>query len=176
MSIVGLTNSGETAGGGRWFYTELVDELVLLPFGMRLWCHDDRAPDCRVYWGSHGCDLVRGHDGPCCCECGWEWDLGFDEKYVRCGYAPREDSEGVLNVGARPYYGWPTGFFGEDRTTQQRIETLCANCRYAVRSPRQWWRGRVLRCVPYGWRRARCRILGHRLQSDRVCRICWQWI
>jgi hypothetical protein len=26
--------------------------------------------DCRVYWGSHGCDRRRGHRGKHRCECG----------------------------------------------------------------------------------------------------------
>ena len=25
--------------------------------------------NCRVYWGSHGCKLPRGHEGPCECDC-----------------------------------------------------------------------------------------------------------
>jgi hypothetical protein len=41
--------------------------------------------DCRVYWGSHGCDLERGHDGQHVCGC-----------------------------GTPPYYGADTNFYGED--------------------------------------------------------------
>lgn len=52
---------------------------------------------CRVYWGSHGCCLPRGHDGTCVCDC-----------------ASGETPAGVLNVGAAPYYGPDTGFYGED--------------------------------------------------------------
>lgn len=54
--------------------------------------------DCRVYWGSHGCDLEFGHEGPhfCCCECATH---------------PDEDSG---CVGAWPYYGDITRFYGED--------------------------------------------------------------
>ena len=46
---------------------------------------------CRVYWGSHGCHLERGHDGPHLCD---------------------ED----CSVGAPPYYGPDvvTRFYGED--------------------------------------------------------------
>lgn len=53
---------------------------------------------CRVYWGSHGCRLVRGHDGDCECVC-----------------ADKEaDPLGALNVGRVPYYGPDTEFYGED--------------------------------------------------------------
>jgi hypothetical protein len=53
--------------------------------------------NCRVYWGSHGCRLERGHDGPHICDC-----------------ADDEPSPGVVNVGAPPYYGPDTRFYGED--------------------------------------------------------------
>ena len=53
---------------------------------------------CRVYWGSHGCQLERGHDGPhrCCCEC-----------------VDHPDPDSGCN-GAFPYYGPETHFYGED--------------------------------------------------------------
>jgi hypothetical protein len=50
-----------------------------------LLCHDEPAPECRVYWGSHGCARLRGHDGEHVCDC-----------------------------GALPYEGAATRFFGED--------------------------------------------------------------
>ena len=55
---------------------------------------------CRVYWGSHGCDLPRGHDPAIphmCLSClpGYGEDMG--------GY-----------VGMPPYYGTDTRFYGED--------------------------------------------------------------
>ncbi len=50
-----------------------------------------------MYWGSHGCDLPRGHDGDCRCNC-----------------ADDAPEPGVLNVGAAPYYGPDTVFYGED--------------------------------------------------------------
>lgn len=53
--------------------------------------------NCRVYWGSHGCKLERGHDGDCVCVC-----------------AAREDWQGDGNVGASPYYGPDARFYGED--------------------------------------------------------------
>lgn len=53
---------------------------------------------CRVYWGSHGCRFERGHDGPHECECA----------------AAEHEAEGIENVGAPPYYGPDTWFYGED--------------------------------------------------------------
>lgn len=50
---------------------------------------------CRVYWGSHGCDRPRGHTGPHLCLSCWT-----------------EDEAGW--VGAPPYYGPETFFYGED--------------------------------------------------------------
>jgi hypothetical protein len=52
--------------------------------------------ECRVYWGSHGCDLERGHTGEHVC--------------LLC-YDP-DDAGGY--VGAPPYYGPDTQFYGED--------------------------------------------------------------
>lgn len=51
---------------------------------------------CRTYWGSHGCDLPRNHRGPHQCNECWNPD----------------DTDGY--VGAWPYYGPDTRFFGED--------------------------------------------------------------
>lgn len=66
--------------------------------------------NCRVYWGSHGCRLERGHDGPH--ECGCALDQGVDPETRE--YA---DDPGVFNVGAAPYYGPNTRFYGEDAET-----------------------------------------------------------
>jgi len=59
---------------------------------------------CRVYWGSHGCYLGRGHKGPHRCQCADDPDA--------------EDEDGdAVNVGAFPYYGLVgavTNFYGED--------------------------------------------------------------
>ncbi len=63
--------------------------------------------DCRVYWGSHGCDLRRHHAGSCVCDCA----IDYDE------LPSREDlynDEAWSNVGAEPYYGPGTVFYGED--------------------------------------------------------------
>jgi hypothetical protein len=63
----------------------------------------ERRPEgweaCRVYWGSHGCDLARGHEGPCDCGC------------CECESHPDPDSG---CVGKFPYYGPDTNFYGED--------------------------------------------------------------
>lgn len=65
---------------------------------------------CRVYWGSHGCHLGRGHvqrDGTphwCdCCECASHPDPDPDNP----GSAPS-------CVAGPPYYGPDTRFYGED--------------------------------------------------------------
>lgn len=47
---------------------------------------------CRVYWGTHGCALPRGHDGEHRCDCYGEGNA----------------------VGTAPYYGDGTNFYGED--------------------------------------------------------------
>ncbi len=57
---------------------------------------------CRVYWGSHGCDLERGHEGDCDCGC------------CDCGNAHPDAGGGVLCVAKAPYYGPETRFYGED--------------------------------------------------------------
>lgn len=61
--------------------------------------------DCRVYWGSHGCRLPRGHEGYhlCCCEC------------------ERHPDPGSGCVGAFPYYGPDTRFYGEDVEREGRV-------------------------------------------------------
>jgi len=63
---------------------------------------------CGICWGSHGCKLERGHEGPhlCCCAVP-DWKDYIDQG----GY---EDEEGVLNVGAPPYYGPETYFYGDE--------------------------------------------------------------
>lgn len=59
---------------------------------------------CRVYWGSHGCDLERGHTGPhdCgCCVCPDHATSNLNDAGVMC-------------VAKVPYYGPETNFYGED--------------------------------------------------------------
>lgn len=49
---------------------------------------------CEVYWGSHGCDLARGHDGYCRCDCSPD---------------PADTGD-----GAYPYFGPETLLYGRD--------------------------------------------------------------
>lgn len=63
-------------------------------------------PHCRVYWGSHGCGLTRGHIGPHVCT-GCAYDPDVDP-------TTRRYPDGTLNVGRPPYYGRDTKFYGED--------------------------------------------------------------
>jgi hypothetical protein len=65
---------------------------------------------CRVYWGSHGCDLERGHSGAheCdCCDCPAGRHNGVDAPEL-------VDDQGVFCVAKAPYYGNRTVFYGED--------------------------------------------------------------
>jgi hypothetical protein len=66
---------------------------------------------CRVYWGSHGCGLERGHDGPhICTTCAMGDPAGY--------------------VGAPPYYGPGTHFHGEDvRENDNRTDSGREACR-----------------------------------------------
>jgi hypothetical protein len=58
---------------------------------------------CRVYWGSHGCKLPRGHEGPHVCDC------------CDCDDHERDHDHGDwICVAAPPYYGADTRFYGED--------------------------------------------------------------
>jgi hypothetical protein len=57
---------------------------------------------CRVYWGTHGCNLERGHEGQHLCDCTCETHVGLDHP----------DSNGC--VCAYPFYGPETKFYGED--------------------------------------------------------------
>lgn len=74
---------------------------------------DPAFEPCRVYWGSHGCDLERGHaerDGtPHDCGC---CDCGEHHPY------PDWPDEGVRCVAKPPYYGDKTRFYGEDATPE----------------------------------------------------------
>lgn len=66
-----------------------------------------------VYWGSHGCENGTTHligvECLCCCEC--------DDHAVE-GFIP-DDSGGGICVGAYPFYGPDTHFYGEDAGTAQ---------------------------------------------------------
>lgn len=65
--------------------------------------------DCRVYWGSHGCWLERGHDGEHLCPCTFD----EDGKLLPHMDDPAADPDSG-NVGRAPYYGPGTNFYGED--------------------------------------------------------------
>ena len=77
-------------------------------FSVEMWLcpsefHAPWPEDCRVYWGSHGCRLQRGHDGfhECdCCDC-LDHDRDHDERGC---------------VARAPFYGPQTSFYGEDAT------------------------------------------------------------
>lgn len=65
---------------------------------------------CRVYWGSHGCSLARGHDGShacSCCDCPEGHHDGIQAPTL-------VDDEDVVCVARAPYYGAETRFYGED--------------------------------------------------------------
>lgn len=64
--------------------------------------------DCRVYWGSHGCDKERGHKGPHACRC-----------------------------GTPPYRGRWTRFYGEDVTPFNRVWWHVAGWYYRLRYERR---------------------------------------
>jgi hypothetical protein len=54
---------------------------------------------CRVYWGSHGC-MFKRKQGPHICDC--------------CGCEDHANNPSPGCVGAPPYYGPDTHFYGED--------------------------------------------------------------
>lgn len=63
------------------------------------------AGTCRTYWGTHGCELPRGHEGEHLCSCAFDDDGNL---------LPHMDDADNGNVGRAPYYGPETNFFGED--------------------------------------------------------------
>ena len=76
--------------------------------------HHDESPSegCRVYWGSHGCALARGHAGHHECEC---CTCGENHPY------PDWPDRDVVCVAKFPYYDrglkdGVTTFYGEDAT------------------------------------------------------------
>ena len=76
------------------------------------------ANDCRVYWGSHGCNLERGHEGGhvCpCCDCPPGRHNGVDAPTL-------VDDDGVICVSREPYYGPETYFYGEDAPAARENE------------------------------------------------------
>lgn|GEM_PF-1930227 len=86
-----------------------------------------RGNPCRVYWGSHGCDLERGHGKrlrphDCgCCDCG--------------DSHPQDD--GALCVARKPWYGWQTRFYGEDLSSWERARSRLLTALFRVREMRR---------------------------------------
>jgi hypothetical protein len=81
---------------------------------------------CRVYWGSHGCCLPRGHEGEHLCTCSFE-----DDDPVNGALLPHandsEPEDGHAsngNVGRAPYYGPDTIFYGEDAAAMTAFERV----------------------------------------------------
>jgi len=64
------------------------------------------AGKCRVYWGTHGCQLPRAHD--------------TEREPHLCSCADDPEEPGVTNAGRPPYYGPDTWFYGEDAPEQAR--------------------------------------------------------
>lgn len=60
---------------------------------------------CDVNWGSHGCALIRGHEGPCACDCCGCADHARDHVANRC-------------AGKPPYFGPDTVFYGADAASR----------------------------------------------------------
>lgn len=73
-------------------------KITMSPVRMRT--EEERAADCKVYWGSHGCDLPKGHEGHHRCDC------------CECEDHATKPEAGC--VGSFPYYGPKTTFYGED--------------------------------------------------------------
>ncbi len=75
---------------------------------------------CETYWGTHGCELHKGHGGYCicCCECQ--------------DHLTREE-DGC--VGAFPYYGKDTKFYGADaKIAQEKFDAAMDNNRGTINS------------------------------------------
>lgn len=62
------------------------------------------GPPCRVYWGSHGCDLVRGHVGPHRCACADDGDIEDLREAIRkaAGEPTGEELEEALRRAGKP--------------------------------------------------------------------------
>lgn len=67
-------------------------------YGFEAW---PALSQCRTWWNTHGCKLDRDHEGPHICDCCVCDDHAEDADELGC-------------VGAPPYYGPDTQFFGED--------------------------------------------------------------
>ena len=60
----------------------------------------DPAKFCNTFWGSHGCDLPKGHDGVHKCDgCYWAWEAGGVVLVQMEGEAPFEYGLPFFRVG-----------------------------------------------------------------------------
>ena len=75
--------------------------------GDRTWCD--------TYWGTHGCDLPRGHDGPCDCGCCTCEEEGGTHPH------PDPNEPNYICVSKPPYYGPETTFYGDDIPEATRL-------------------------------------------------------
>lgn len=73
------------------------------------------ALPCRTYWGSHACDLPRGHVGGHACDC-CDCPDHSGNNGVRHDYREHEEADDVgwLCAAREPYFGPDTEFYGED--------------------------------------------------------------
>lgn len=71
---------------------------------------------CDVCWGSHACDLERGHEGEHLCSCTFFENGELVPHMNDC--PPELEDEWGGNVGRAPYYGSTTNFYGEDVTDE----------------------------------------------------------
>ena len=79
--------------------------------------------DCRVYWGTHGCDKRRGHRGSHYCHCCRLPLLAHAAEYL-LSFTYRKGHRQLWSgcVGRWPYYGRITKFYGEDAPANRRLE------------------------------------------------------
>ena len=68
---------------------------------------------CDTFWGSHGCSLKPGHEGPCQC---------ITDFYNEDGEVIESSSEGNC---APPYFG-PDTFFSSNHGTPTPPQTIAA--------------------------------------------------
>lgn len=67
----------------------------------------ENPPYCDTFWGTHGCDLEPGHEGPCVCD-----DRDRDEDGEPIGDIILDNGR----PGVPPYYGPDTEFFSNHGT------------------------------------------------------------
>ena len=102
------------------------DPYVFIEVEVEVVAERGHGPDCRVYWGSHGCRYPRGHYGAHECDC------------CKCAdHAKSNEIEpGVTCVAKPPYYGPQTKFYGED--VKPDVTDVCAFPILDRLKPRRW--------------------------------------